>query len=144
METFIKCQLDSNYLIGDNGTVKSLFKQRYSRYGTDILIGSIKSNGYKQYYIKNKWYYSHRLVAIHFINNSNNWVEVNHIDGNKLNNNKCNLEWATRKLNHKHRFEVLGQVNKGIPKGFKHSNETKLIMSVAKLGRKQDINGKWL
>jgi hypothetical protein len=29
---------------------------------------------------------------------------VNHIDGNKLKNNACNLEWATCSENHQHAF----------------------------------------
>ena len=37
----------------------------------------------------------HRLVATHFIENKKNRPEVNHIDGNKLNNNVENLRWVT-------------------------------------------------
>lgn len=47
METFKECQWDNGYLIGDNGTVKSLSKQRLTRYGTNVLTGLIKANGYK-------------------------------------------------------------------------------------------------
>lgn len=51
---------------------------------------------------KNKKFYIHRLVAQMFIENPNNYKEVNHIDENKNNNCVSNLEWCTRQQNEAH------------------------------------------
>jgi hypothetical protein len=46
---------------------------------------------------------AHRLVALAFIENTENKPEVNHINKNKLDNSVSNLEWATRKEQNTHR-----------------------------------------
>lgn len=88
-----------NYMIDENGNV---FNKTTNKY----LKGSIGENGYKYYRLSQnnhkKMYYAHRLVAEHFLNNPNNFPVVNHIDGNKLNNNINNLEWVTYSENTKY------------------------------------------
>lgn len=49
----------------------------------------------------------HRLVAIHFLDNSEDKKEVNHMDGNKENNCVSNLEWCTKEENAWHSINVL-------------------------------------
>lgn len=48
----------------------------------------------------------HRLVAITFIENSNNLPQVNHKDGNKMNNHVSNLEWCSNIENQRHAWET--------------------------------------
>lgn len=43
--------------------------------------------------------YVHRMVAVCFILNPNNYLEVNHKDNNPTNNRWDNLEWCTREYN---------------------------------------------
>lgn len=51
---------------------------------------------------KKKSYKVHRLVAIEFVVGYGDDLTVNHIDGDKLNNNDWNLEWITAIENLKH------------------------------------------
>jgi hypothetical protein len=51
----------------------------------------------------------HRIMAATFLPNPTNKRTVNHKDGNKLNNNIDNLEWATYSENNKHSYSKLGR-----------------------------------
>lgn len=112
-----------NYQISNFGRVKS--KGRYRKVGIKnvdkiykkefIINGYINKKGYRQVtlYDKNgkpKTMRVHRLVALHFITNSDNLSQVNHIDGNKLNNNVFNLEWISNYDNMQHAIKM-GLIN---------------------------------
>lgn len=70
----------------------------------------INSSGYKKCILRKegiaKNYYLHRLMAIAFIPNPNNYPVINHKDGNKLNCNLSNLEWCTHSDNDKHSLNM--------------------------------------
>lgn len=75
------------------------------------LFGNVNSHGYMVVSLtkngKKKDCKLHRLLALAFIPNPNNYECVNHKDGNKLNNKLDNLEWCTKKYNNHHAREEL-------------------------------------
>ena len=65
----------------------------------------------------------HRAVALAFIPNPENKTEVNHIDGDKLNNRVDNLEWCTKSENAIHASRVLGKKGHGVEHSVKITAE---------------------
>ena len=82
-----------------NTKTKRIRKQNLLKTGYCFVSGSLGSREDKI------TFKTHRVVAETFIPNLNNLPEVNHKDGNKLNNCIDNLEWCTRIANMKHASE---------------------------------------
>lgn len=100
------------YQVSNLGNVKSLDRivetknrKNYLRKGK-VQKKSVNSFGYETVGFtvdsKTKIYRVHRLVALSFIENPENKPQINHIDGNKTNNNVNNLEWCTSSENQIH------------------------------------------
>lgn len=90
-ETFV---IHYGYQIGSYGTIKNL-KGRVLKYRVD-------THGYATLWLGSQLHKVHRLVAEAHIPNYHNKPQVNHIDGDKLNNSVENLEWSTARENIQH------------------------------------------
>ena len=93
------------YEVSNDGAIrnkesKKILKTFINDKGYEIV--SLWLNG------KDKKFRVHRLVADAFIPNPENKAQINHIDGNKLNNHADNLEWSTHSENISHRYYSLG------------------------------------
>lgn len=93
------------YKINEYGIIKNKKTDK-------ILVGDKNSSGYCRvclyYKGKKKRVFRHKMVALLFLNNRNNFSEVNHKDGNKNNNHYSNLEWCDRTQNEReaHRLKI--------------------------------------
>lgn len=97
-----------NYTITDDGHVYSL---NYMNTGKkNKLKPRIDKYGYHTVHFRRDGMHInksiHRLVAEHFIPNPENLPQVNHIDGDKANNNVSNLEWCTNSHNINHALNL--------------------------------------
>lgn len=79
----------------------------YSKLSNKILKPSINKKGYETYRLRNKegvfiTKSAHRLFAEKYLEDFNEELQVNHIDGEKTNNLISNLEMVTASENMKH------------------------------------------
>jgi len=96
----VKQYLNTPYFVSESGGI--------FRDGKELLT-SLTNKGYKTFRssVNNvkKHISIHRAVAILYVPNHDNKPQVNHIDGDKLNNHYTNLEWVTNKQNRNHAIE---------------------------------------
>lgn len=127
-----------NYSISDQGQVRNDKTGR-------ILSNSLQ-NGYYSIRISiapnvGKHFRINRLVAQAFIDNPENKPYVNHIDGNKMNNNINNLEWVSPSENAIHAYKTnlrLPNRTKGV---YQYSLDGELIMFFESLHEAEQETG---
>lgn len=119
----------TNYAISTFGNLKN--KQT-----NNILKTTKSSRGYLTYTSRTDnakivFFRIHREVAKAFIPNPNNLPQVNHIDGNKLNNCVDNLEWCDNSYNQLHANRI-GLCKNRLEKSIQASS--KPVVSIDKNG----------
>ena len=144
---------DTDYSVSTDGVIVS---NKFNK--IKILSQHNHINGYKLVSLridgKGKLLLVHRVVAETYIPNPNNLPEINHINCIKDDNRVENLEWCDRSYNLKYSYK-LGRINymtgkthseeakakiSKTHKGRKNTDETKMKMRLAKLGK---IRGKY-
>jgi HNH endonuclease len=140
MEQFKPFPLNQSVMVGNRGTIIRPNGKKASLKPDNIgyLKISIVVNGrlvpFKQ----------HRVISMTWIDNFNQLPEVNHVDGNKLNNAVNNLQWVTHQQNIQHAYSTGIKKPNGRKLGYKLSEDSKYKCRLAKLGKtKRKIDGKW-
>lgn len=118
------------YEISNLGKVKSLSRIKKCGWKDSkpqitkekILKQHIDNLGYERVKLLDGSKTVHKLLAETFLPNPDNYNEINHKDGDKLNNSLDNLQWCTRSENIKHAFEI----GLKTPKKGEENNKSKL------------------
>lgn len=107
---------EGRYAVSNLGRVKTIPHRVSNHTGTKllkerILKPNVLAKGYLQLSLSDKDYKRrmfqvHRLVAMMFVPNPNNYPQVNHIDCNKQNNRVDNLEWCNNSMNQLHAYRM--------------------------------------
>lgn len=134
-------ELYDRYYISEDGSV-------YTNYGKQKMSDNAKQSGYivNSFYGENgyrKDYKRHILVASIFIPNNNlKKNQINHKDGNKLNNCVSNLEWCTCEENINHAWKNnLTKARKGSKNNFAILTE-KEVLEIVKLFQSKEMSGR--
>lgn len=129
MEEWKEISDNSNYLVSNTGRVKR--RGRNTDHSVRDRKGYLVTDLYKDSIRSTKRV--HRLVAEAFVQNPGDKPEVNHIDGNKHNNNASNLEWVTSKENCRHAWNEglmkpsRGMLGKSNPNGGRKSKPIRIV-----------------
>lgn len=111
IEKFVKITgYELYYEVSNFGRVKSLRRKWVSGFKEDTIKSPALGTGGYPYIFFNVDAIAisariHRLVALHFHENPNNYRVVNHLNSIRHDNRSFNLEWTTQKKNVKHAIE---------------------------------------
>lgn len=101
-----------DYQVSNKGRIKSFYTDK-------IRKTSISNSGYERIVLCNDCNKQsksvHRLVALAFLPNPENYPEVDHIDRDKLNNNISNLRWVPKSVNNSNKDKWFIGTNTGEP-----------------------------
>lgn len=129
------------YLIDESGNVSNWRRDKFLKQHKSIW-GYMRVMLYKHGVAKSLSI--HRLVAITYLLNPENKPQVNHMDGNKLNNHVSNLEWVTQQENMDHAYAMglVGKPDCSARIGVPLTEEVKQKIRESTLGEKNHFYGK--
>lgn len=94
------------YQVSRTGVIRSFAKSNRRPQIPHVLAQGKDRKGYFRCNLNGKKVPVHRIVATAFVPNPQGKEQVNHIDGNKENNNAENLEWCTAAENMRHAVQT--------------------------------------
>lgn len=129
-DTWSKINGFSNYSVSKNGkirndksgNIKTPIKGTNGYYNVDLYENGQRTK-----------VRIHRVVGETFIDNPEHKTQINHKDGNKLNNNVENLEWVTPSENMRHAFDTglskpsRSMLGKSNPNAGRHGKPVRII-----------------
>lgn len=146
------------YQVSNLGRIKSLEGKKivFLKHLSKEKILIVKKNRCGYLYVglskdlKRKSYTIHRLIAKAFIQNPDNKLTVNHINGIKTDNRVENLEWNTSTENVYHKNNILGKHCRGENSGMSKLTEKDVLeirskyipykYSTTKLGEEYNVH----
>ena len=126
------------YGITKDGVLYSLKRNKERKFWYNPTVGRyvvmLSKNNKRKVYLKAK------LLALAWIPNLNNHNEVNHIDGNRLNDSIENIEWCSAEHNNKHALDLGLIIQKPVNQYDKSNNLVNSFNSVIEASRQTYID----
>jgi hypothetical protein len=127
----------SGYEVSSLGNVRSIDRcvprgdQTLRLKGRQLKLILSTNGRYKVHLPSGKQTQVHRLVAMAFCHGYAEGLEVNHKNGDPLDNRVENLEWVTPSYNIKHSYDALGRVRTPLGKFGEDAFASKAVVSIS-------------